>query len=221
VELIAPLCAPGWFCEAAASPCCVALVAVCELCVVLVVASGLLPFTSPDCGKVLDCADVLLWVSALAAGGMLAELCELIAPVPVADCAVAPVWLLRPALWFVVLSAFASDCGWFASPVAAGVELEADELLLAPMVPVEAEPPEPLTVKCSRTLFTPGTLFARSFALLRSALLGTDPLSVARPLLTETFTFENSGFDASWSLICLVSWSSLPFALVADALLAS
>jgi len=111
---------------------------------------------------------VLLLDELLLAGGCEpVALCELEAPVPVADCAVAPVCVLVPALWLVVLSeALEPDCGKLALPAVedeplAGV-VEADELLaselellLAPMVPVDAEPPAPLTVRCSRTLFTP------------------------------------------------------------------
>jgi hypothetical protein len=143
---------------------------------------------------------VLLELLLLAGGWEPVELGELAAPVPVADCAVAPVWLLVPALWLVVLSAALDpDCGKF-EPLEVAPELLAlveFELLLAPMVPVEAEPPAPLTVRCSRTLFTPETLFAMSLALLRSALFGTEPLRVARPFETLTLTFEKSGFDAS------------------------
>lgn len=102
--------------------------------------------------------------------------------------------MLVPALWFVVLSALLGFDDWG--------RLEPAPSL---MVPDDAEPPAPLTVKCSRTLFTPGTLFAMSFALLRSAFDGTEPLKVARPFETLTSTLAKSGFDASWSLICLVS----------------
>lgn len=237
--LVAPVCelCDAWFCDAAASPCGVALGvalgvavddALVEDCVVLgealvcefmVEDCGFAPLSSPDCGRALD-VDVL-WeaVSVLAGGCVLlelllaggcepVELCELEAPVPVADCAVAPVWLLVPALWLLVLSAaLEPDCGKLdelllgeAAPLEVADELFASvevEPFAAPIVPVEAEPPAPLTVRCSRTLFTPVTLFAMSRALLRSALFGTEPLKVARPFETVTFTFANSGFDAN------------------------
>lgn len=162
---------------------------------------------SLDCGRVLLgvvlgeavllCASVLEGGCVLLAGGCEAELCGLV-PV-VADCAVAPVCVLVPALWLVVLSAVElEDCGKLELLLAGGfVALLAGGFVELVIVPLAAEPPAPLTVKCSLTFFTPGTLLAMSFALLRSALFGTEPLSVARPLETVTVTFAKSGFDAS------------------------
>jgi hypothetical protein len=138
--------------------------------------------------------DVLLWASVLLVGG-----CELLGLwLPVADCAVAPVCVLVPALWLVVLSAVElDDCGMVSLLAGGLVALLAGGFVELVIVPFAAEPPAPLTVRCSLTFFTPGTLFAMSFALLRSALFGTEPLSVARPFETVTFTFAKSGFDAS------------------------